>query len=447
MNQRLTIFIVPIFMLFVFNAKAQESFTLQQAMDYAVENSITQKNAKLDYRITDRRSFEVIAEGFPQINAEVNYQNNFRLPVSLVPMEFLGGPEGEYMELKFGLPHNMNASVTATQLIFDFRYFVGVQANRALKKSAKSQLKQSEIEVRKNVEEAYYTALAAQETVDIMSGNLETITKTLEETQQLFESGFAEQLDVDRLKLSRSNLETQVQNMEKQAQLAKVVLKFQMGFPIDNEIILEEKLEDLFNHINQVETAYDYQNRIEYQLLQTQFQLRDYDISQTRAGYFPSIYAFGSYSFDAQRDEFNFFDSDEPWFRSGFAGIQVRVPIFDGFLRRSQVQQRQLDLMKINNQIQNFEEMVGMEVKNTRTELENAIRNFNLQQENLQLAERIYQTTVTKYQQGLGSSLEVSNAESDLTQTQANYIQSIFDAVIARSRLNHAMGLYENRNN
>ncbi|TVR80866.1 MAG: TolC family protein [Chitinophagaceae bacterium] len=432
----------------LYTSKANEnSFSLEEAQNFAIENSIQQKNAALDFKITQKQSLEVISEGFPQINAEASYQNFLKLPVSLIPLEFIGGPEGEFQEIQFGLPHNVNANITVSQLIFDFRYFVGIRANKALMESAKTQLYQNEIDLKKAIEESYYAALASLETVEILENNLEIINKTLHETEQLLKSGFAEQLDVDRLKLSQSNVNTQFKNAERQAKLALAVLKYQMGYPVQDEIILTENLSDLIENSLLTDMEYDYQNRIEFRLLNLQRDLRTFDISQTRAGYFPSLYAFGTYNYDAQRNEFNFFDSNETWFESGFVGLQLRIPIFDGLTRRFMVQQRQLDLMKINNQIQNFDELVRLEVQNARTELENAFENYQTQLKNLELAERIYNVTVRKYQEGVGSSLEVSNAESDWSQTQANYIQSMYQVIISRTQLKHSMGLYNTNNN
>ena len=417
------------------------NFSLGEAIQYALEHNINTKNSRLDKEINRKRALEIITEGLPKFYLDVEYKHNLELPTSIVPGEFIG-LSGEDFEVEFGTPHNVNTDFIVTQLIVDGRYFIGLKANKTLVAIGDEQIKLSEIDVKNNVSKAYYAVLVAQEGVMIVSQNLETLKKLLFETSELYKNGFLEELDVDRLKLQLSNMESTEKKVRLQLELSKSVLKYNMGLDHTIDINLTGKLETFLAESFNLDDEFNYQNRSEFRLLNLQWNMRGYDAQRIRAGYLPSLNAFAGYGFNAQRQEFDIFDFNEKWFNVAYWGLQLHVPIFDSYKNGSIYRQKKLEQAKIKNQITDFEQSSNLQVNQQRTEYKTAKDEFDNQKLNLELAQKIYDKVQIKYNEGVGSSIELAQAEADLTETQSNYINAMYELLSKRSELMKALGNY-----
>lgn len=417
------------------------SLSLDAAQSYALQNNIDVVNAGVDKKITKMQTVEIITEGLPNISSQLQYTDNFQLPVSIIPAGSFGNPED--MEVQFGTQHNANFDISISQLVVDGRYFIGLKANKAFLAVSQQQYELTEVEVRQTVANSYYAALTAERSLKLLEKNLKTVEQLLFETQQLYENGFAEELDVDRLSLSLNNLKSSYETAKLQYQLSLNVLKYQIGLDMETPISLTEDLEELLLANSDTTTSgFDHTQRIEYQLLKLQHEVRGYDAQQVRAGYFPSLYGFFNYGFNAQRTKFNFFDPDEPWFRTGQVGFQLVIPIFDSYKKGAQVQQRKLERLKIENQIENFKSQADLDVMTSRNDLSQAIAEYENQKKSLALAQKIFNKVSIMKKEGLASSLELADAESSLTETQGNYIRSIYDLLVNKIKLEKALGKY-----
>lgn len=415
--------------------------SLDEAQSYALENNVDLENSTIDKKITKMRNLEIVTEGLPQISGQVKYTDNFELPVSIIPAGTFGNPED--LAVEFGTQHNASIDLSVTQLIADGRYFIGLKASKAFVSLSQLQYEMTEIEVRQNIATAYYAALTAQKGRVLLEKNKKTIEQLLFETEKLYENGFVEELDVDRLTLSLNNLNSQYKQALLQEQLSMNVLKYQMGMPLQTPIKLTEELESLLlMNLDTTEVDYDHTQRVEYQLLTTQHSIRKFDVQQTRAAYFPSLVGFFGYNYNAQREEFNFFDSNLPWFRSGQVGLQLNIPIFDSYRAGSQVQQKKLDMFKIANNIENFETQAKLEMMTAKNDYDNAISEYENQKESLALAQKIFNKVTIMKKEGLASSLELAEAESSLNETQANYVSSMYNLLVAKTKLDKALGKY-----
>jgi len=468
------------------------SFTVAEAQDYAIKNSTDALNARLDVEQARYQMKEIIAIGYPQINGSVEYQyfvekpvfllnagvfdgfgDNTALytgvaetvvnsmnavidslnfpgvePVNIPPEDLIPPPnppvdppsdEDQYIKQPAGTTHNITASVSVSQLIFSGTYFVGLQAASTFNELARKTAIQSEIDIRNNIAKAYYAALVSGESLQVLQDNYSTIERILFETSQLYENGFAEVLDVDRLKLSKNNLEAQITNAERQAELAMVVLKFQMGLDLNADITLSNTLDELVAEEALTAENLKVGKRIELDVLETQDRLNQLDIKQLRAGYLPSLNAFGTYQYSYQSDNFDL-GNNLWWFPMTVVGLRLNVPIFDGFQRRATIQQRQIDALKLKNGQKQLKRAIELEVTQAQTTYINAVNQLNNQKENVDLAKRIYDTVLIKYKEGLGSSLEVTQAENELAQTQSMYIQNLYNVLIAKNDLQKAVG-------
>ncbi len=415
------------------------TFTLEQAQSYALEHNISILNSALDQRITKMRTVEILSTGLPQISAALNYQNNFRLPVSIIPAGAIGNPTD--LEVTFGTKHTSTLSFEVTQLIVDGRYFIGLKANKAFMAVSADQQDLTEIEVRQQISNAFYGALVAEEGRRILETNMVTIERLFLETTNLYNAGLTDQLSVDRLDLSLNNLKSKYKEAMFNAELSLNLLKYQMGMSMEQPLKLSGNLNDmLLANVDTTFGDFNPESRIEYGLLTKQLNLRKYDMQQVRANYFPSLVGFFGYGFNAQRQSFNFFDSELPWFQSGYVGIQLRIPIFDSYRNGAVYQQKKLDYQKIQNNIINFKEQAQLQYKNALTEFKNALQEYEIQRRNLELAQKIFNRVSTMKREGLASSLELADAESSLTQTQGNYTGAIYNLLVRRVAVEKALG-------
>ena len=423
------------------SADSSYSFTLKQAIEFALEHQKDVLNAQLDADIRDAQVKEVIGIGLPQVNGSFDVKDYIELPTSLIPGEFVGEPAGTYIPLKFGTRYSATAGITASQLLFDPTYLVGVQATKTIRELARKNVNRSRIETAVAVMKSYYNYLVLSEQSGMVETNLARVKKLLDDTQALYDNGFVEKLDVDRGRVNYNNAQAEKEKFDRLLVLSKNTLKFQMGMPVAANLTLADSLsaDEMLQTVVPAEKA-DPTRRIEYSILQTQQSLQEYNIKRYRVGFYPSLVAYGNLSTTAQRDKFNILDSDKGWYPTGLIGATLSVPIFDGRQKHNKISQEKLSLRKINNEMDDFQNAVALEEQSARASLQDALHDFQIQKENLALSNDVYTTSKLKYDQGVGSNIEVLNAETSLKESQANYFNALYTAIIAKINLDHALG-------
>ncbi|MBC8046017.1 MAG: TolC family protein [Fimbriimonadaceae bacterium] len=433
--------VLILFSFFAVNIHAQsQAYSLQQAQDYAAQNHNSTKAAALDVLGAQATVGEVLSTGLPQLSGSVDYTNFLKLPTSLIPAEFFGGEPGEFAEVQFGTKQNITAGLSFSQLLFNGSWLVGVNAAKTYVGLLESQQKLTEVDVRKNVELAYYTALVSSESENIWQKNIDNLSKTLNDVTALNKQGFVEEIDVDRLKISLSNLQTNLENVKRQTELAKTFLKFQIGIDVNQEIELTDSLDILQSDFIFIDNDQNYLSRPEFDILETTRILNDYNVRINKAGYYPSLVLTGSYQQNAQRNEFDFFNADQPWFETALVGVSLQVPIFDGLNKKHKIENAQIGLQKAELMQQTTTQAIQLEIAKAKTDYQNALNDLENQQSNITLAEKIYNVSLIKYQQGVGSSLELTSAESSLFQTQGAYIGALYNLLNAKANLKRALG-------
>lgn len=418
----------------------QQSFTLQQAQDYGVANNTAVQSAALDIRSAQETVGERLSVGLPQLNGSVDYQNFIKLPTSLIPAEFFGGEPGTYQPVQFGTKQNLTAGLSFSQLIFNGSWLVGVNAAKTYTGLVESQKKVTENDVRKNVEQAYYTVLVSEASEEVWADNINNLSKTLRDVTEMNKQGFTEEIDVNRLQISLSNLQTNLENVKRQTELAKTYLKFTMGYDMNAPIELTDSLNSVQNDFAVIENDEHYLSRPEFDVLETTRALNEFNIKANKAGYLPSLTLIGSYQQNAQRNEFDFFDADLPWFETALIGVSLNVPIFDGLQKKHTIENARIGLEKAELTIKTATQGIQMEVAKAKTDYLNALNDLETQNQNIALAQKIYDVTLIKYQQGVGSSLELTTAESSLYQSQGAYIGAMLNVLTSKSNLKTALG-------
>lgn len=431
--------------------------SLEEAENYALEHNYALKNAKLDIDQANAQVGEIKSMGLPQINGSLGFTHNLEIATQVLPDFITPSVYGVLFEegviapkdinvntlpAQFGVPYTFNAFVGVNQLLFDGTFFLGLKAAEEFVNVSKILASQSEIEVKEGVRKAYYMALISNRNIQQLKESLENIQKLQEETQAMYEAGFAEKLDVDRLVLSAANLEVNINNLSQQTKLAKQVLLNSIGADVNKTLILTSELPEFTpeNFAADYGLGTNTDNRIELQLLNQQQELNELDLKRWKVGYVPSLYGNFNYGQQAFASEGNFSDLGGEWFPVSSYGISLNVPVFDGLMKKSKMDQVRVDIAKTENTIAQVTNGINLEVAQARTEYESAFKNIELQKKSLSLAESIYTTTQIKFKEGVGSSFEMITAESDLTQARTNYLNALYQLSISKVSLDKALG-------
>jgi outer membrane protein len=431
---------------FVSLAFAQESiqtFSMKAAIQYALTHSPSLQNTYLDYQIARQKIAEVRSAGLPQINSTTTFRYFVEIPTSLVPGEFFGAPRGTFIPIRFGVPYNLEIGVTGTQLLFDGTYFVGLSAARAVKELTYRAYQRSRIETITAVSKAYLTVLITQERLRLLKENLDQLQTTLRQTKGLYEAGFAEKLDYQRLEVAYNNLQTEYNKAAELTALAYLTLKLQMGYPLDQPIALTDTLPELPLLLPDSLSLqnFDPAQRLEYQILLAQRRALELNLRRYQVAYLPSLVFISSLATQAQRNEFNFFDTKKRWFPIAFIGFQLQVPLFDGLRKASQVSQARLELLKNQNDLYQLRQALTLEAQNARIQLLNALQNLAIQKRNLELAQTVLETTQKKVEAGLASTVESVQAQNAYQQAQLGYTTALLEAHSAYIDWQKALGL------
>ncbi|MCB0548879.1 MAG: TolC family protein [Phaeodactylibacter sp.] len=460
-----------VLLLLAWPALAQQQarqMSLEDAIQYALTESIKIKNAQISIADADQQIIERRSAGIPQLSGSVQYTHYLKVPrqplpegfgifnvfgqalaVDLFPLlsentqaaltEALQGSNGGNEEgIAFFLKNNFTAGLNLDAMVFDASWFVALQASREFRNYTQIEFATQKREVENAVTEAYLPVLLIQENIELLDKNISNLEKLFFETKELYRAGFSEQLDIDRLELSLSNLQVERENLVRQKQLAMENLKFHMGYPLEEPLAIADDLNQMLTDAgaDALTANIDLNRRPEYKLLDQAVTMNELNIKLNRAGYLPSMRAFGTYQQQYQGDDLK----NGFWAPSAFVGLSLNVPIFDGLDKKARVQRARLDLERARNQKEDLKRAITLEVKNARTNYLNAGQRLQSQKKNQELAERIYETTQVKYREGVGSSLEVTQAEQSLYSSQSNYMQALYDLLLAKARLDIALG-------
>lgn len=417
------------------------SFSLEEAKNYAIKNGYASKTAQLEVEKSNKKVNETIGTGLPQINGTANYQRYLEVPLSLIPAEAVGGNPGEFIEVFFGTKQQMGASLRADQLIFDGSYFVGLQAAKVYLELSKNDLAKSDIEVASMVTEAYGNVLVAEKNVEILKGNVENLEKSAFETEELYKNGFVEEQDKDQIALTLASVRNSYENAIQITDVAKNQLKFILGIDIASSLELTDDLKAVTS--NSTSEAYltkdfNVESHIDYKIVATQEKASELLLKQQQSTALPRLSAFYSLQSNAFSNEFDFLDNKR--FYSGqLAGLNLNVPIFSGFSRSNRIQQAKIDYEKVNIAKKQVEQQLSIQADNAKSQYTFALNQYKTTEENLALAQRIYNKTKIKYDEGISTSLDLTQANNQLLETQGSFINASFQLINAKSNLDKAL--------
>ena len=424
-------------------ASNAQSFSLKQAVDYAITHQVQVKNSQIDLQNASAKISEIKAMGLPQVNGSLALTNNIVLQRAFIPAKIFNpaAADGELIAAKFGVDNSGFASVGLSQLVFDGTYLLGLKASSVYKDLAVKSVTQSKQQVAENVTKAYYGILVNEKRQGLLALNVARLDTLLKETRELNKQGFVEKIDVQRLDVQANNLRTELENIERLQALSYSLLKFQMGFPMEEPIRLSESLEkvELATFNTNAAGDFNYANRIEYSILQTQENLAELDLKSIKAGYLPRLVLNANYGYNAGANAFSDLITKQ-WFDNAAVTVALQIPIFDGFSKKYKAVQSANNLQKVRQSYSLLKSSIDLQRSQASITMKNALESMKEQKANLDLANEISRVTRVKYQQGVGSNLEVLNAESSIKESQANYFTALYNALVAKVELEKANG-------
>jgi outer membrane protein TolC len=424
-------------------AASAQNYSLKQAVDYAIAHQVQVKNSQIDLQNANAKVNEIRAMGLPQVNGSLSLTNNLILQRVFIPARIFNpaAAEGELIAAKFGVDNAGFANVGLSQLVFDGTYLLGLKASSVYKDLAVKSITQSKQQVAENVTKAYYGILVNEKRQSLLALNVARLDTLLKETRELNKQGFVEKIDVQRLDVQANNLRTELDNVNRLQELSYSLLKFQMGFPMEEPIKLSETLEKVELATFNLNAAgdFNYSNRIEYSILQTQENLAELDLKSIKAGYLPRLLLNANYGYNAGANGFGDLVS-KPWFDNAAVTVALQIPIFDGYSKKYRAIQSANNLQKVRQSYSLLKSSIDLQRSQASITMKNALESMKEQKANLELANEISRVTRVKYQNGVGSNLEVLNAETSIKESQANYFTALYNALIAKVEVEKANG-------
>ena len=442
---KLKTFLITCLLFLTISGFAQENtFTLKQAQEYALKHSYLSLNATMDIEAAKKKVWETTAIGLPQVSAEAKFQNFIEIPTSLVPANSFNpnAPADEFAELKFGTDYNTTASISASQLIFDGSYIVGLQAAKAFQEISISTKKKTDLEIQNAVALAYHNVLAAQENQKILDSNYQSTNDLLIETKAIYEAGLTEEQNVDQLQLNLSNIESLAAQAKRQIEVAKMVLKVQMGLEISQPITLSENLEEMVV-VEEVNTflleQFKYEAHIDYELAQTNEKLMMLSFRNEKYSFAPSIAAFFNHQQQNMNNTFDAFSGGN-WYASTLWGVSLKLPILTSGMRLAKMGQAKIEMEKAMNNSKLVSQNLILQFNAEQSKLDVAYNSYNIQKKNLDLSISIHNKTIKKYAEGLATSLELTQSQTQMLNTEGRYIESILVLLNAKAALIKSLG-------
>lgn len=435
-------------------AQIKNEFSVKQCVEFGLKNSAIVKNALLDVKIQHQTNREITSAALPQLSGSAGFTKYNDIPVQSLPnfispatysvLEKEGVKDGNgntivmpnggdfgTIAAQFGVPWTASGGFDLSQLLFDGQVFIGLRARDAAMTFANKNAEITKEQIKANIYKVYYQLVVGNSQLSSLDANIERFQKLLFDTKEIYKNGFAEKLDVDKVQVALNNLNTEKEKIVNQLQVGNAGLKFLMNMPQKDTLILTDSLTEEELKSNILESSYNYNDRKEIQLLTTVSKLNKFNIQRYQLSKLPTIAAFASYSKNAQRQEFNFFQKGE-WFTTSLVGVKLSLPIFSGFAKNAKIESARLELQKTQNTLASAKEQIDYEVGNSKSKMKSALLTVDNQKQNVTLAEKVYETTKKKYEQGLGSNTEIYTAQSELKVAQTNYYSALYDAITAK---------------
>lgn len=431
-----------------FSQETTQSFSLQEAIDYALENNRTAKNASRDIDAAKKQKWETTTMGLPQISGSIDYNNWLKQQVSLLPAEITGGNPGEFTPLVFGTKQTLNATVTLEQLIFDGSYLVGLQSAKVYLEISKNAKEKTDLEVRKAVINAYGNVLLAEESVKILERNIDVLKKNLNETTKIFENGLGDEESVEQLQITLSGIESTLNNTSRLKKLAYQMLNITLGTDLYTKTTLTDNLESLTAKnivLELLETDDNLDNNIDFKIAKNDKTSKELLLKLERSKALPTLRGFVNGGYSGNNNNFDFLKKNQSWFGSSLLGISMNIPIFSSGGRSAATQRAKINLEKAKEDLTETEQKLKLQIASAKSDYQFAIEDYDNKKQNLNLAERIETKNQTKFFEGIATSFELRQAQTQLYSSQQEFLQAMLDVINKKAELETVLNTINNQ--
>ncbi|MFN4762289.1 TolC family protein [Gillisia sp. Q332] len=444
---KISTFIIAMF--FTLGSFAQEleanksySFSLQQAVEFGLKNNYSSQISTKEIEKSLKQKWEIIAMGLPQISGNIDYQNQLKQPVTLLPAELAGGEPGTFVPVRFGTQQNLSGTATWNQLIFDPSYIVGIQSVKTLLAISRNAKTKTDQEVKLAIINAYGNVLLSQESVNILKKNIETLDKNYRDTQKIFENGLAEEEDVEQLEITLLGLKNNLSRSERMQGISFEMLNLTLGLPVDTEVTLTENLDGLameYFDLSLLAREIPVEENIDFRIAENQAESARIFVRLEQAKALPTLTSFVNYGFQGFSEEFTFFKDSQEYFTQSILGVSLNIPIFSSGLRGAKTQQKKIEYEQAVLLLEETKNMVQLEINSAKSDYEFSLENYQTQKRNLELSERIENKNQIKFFEGLASSFELSEAQRQLYSAQQELLQSMLNVITNKVALENLL--------
>lgn len=436
---------VKIFAISLFSVQAfgQQAFTVDQALDYALENNVNIKKAKIDQELAKQKVKETVGIGLPQLSAQGKYNYFLNIPVQLLPGEIVGKP-GTFVPVKFGQKQNASGGLTLTQLLFSGSYLVGLESSKAYRETMDLAKEKTDISIKEGILMSYAAILVTEENIKTLVDTKKVVDKTLSDTRATYKVGLIEEQTVEQLEYNHKSLVSSLENLRRSKEKLEVTLKYLMGYPLDKNISLLTSFEEMLEKNKTLvakEGTVDFSNHIDIRLKDNVVKLNELKLKLQKSKALPTLAAAVNSSYNGYSNEFTFFNRSQQWFNTSVVALQLDIPIFSGFQRHWQTEQAKLDLEKAKLEKDDTQKNLQSDYFAKAIDYENSYESYRTAQELINLSSNIYRKQNIKYKEGMGTSFELQNIETQLFQAQAKYYQAAMELIQSKIKLDKAKGV------
>ncbi len=446
------------------SAQKKYEISVKQAVNIAFENVVELKNLRADSLLQWSKNKEIEGMAYPQISGTSSLSHYLSLPLIQFPdasessiysvLNSNGVKDGSgntiqkkdafaVRNFSFAQPWNAQFGLAVNQLLFQPDVFVGLKARTTAMNFAKENIKVSEDKVKEQVYKAYFQIIIAEKQLQFLNKTIERLKKLDHDMNVMYANGFAEKLDINKVAVTYNNTQSTRTQVENSIVLGYAVLKQNLGLSQNDNLVLTDSLSQEFVKENILsDGSFTYEDRPEIRLLTEAANLQKLDKQRCKLSYLPTIAMFYQFSQNGQGNKSfsQYTGKNWFWYNSNLIGLNMSIPIFDGFQKKNKIKQVDLNLAKVENNINNVKNLIDLEQVVSQSSLKNALVNIDVQQRNLALAEKVYTTTKKKYEQGLGSSFELLQTDTEWQRSQSNYFEALYQAVVSKVSYLKALG-------
>ena len=399
-------------------SQTRHELSLESAIQYALQNNKQLQNASLAMLEAHESYKATIAQGLPQAEAKMDYQDFFNAKAFIGPMVFTFNPTS-------------NLSFSVGQLVFNGSYIVGIQMAKLYKEITEVSYKKTDAEIKAQVTNAYTIVLISQQTMSILDKNVNNMDDVLSKTEALVKVGILDETSRDQIALQKQMLQNSVKTAERQLEMALNLLRLYLGMSADTELTLTDNLLNLMAKADiksSQESAFALQHNADYQLMSLQKDLAYKGVLMEKVKFLPTATGFYSHTEKLKKPQLDFSPKN-------VIGINISIPLFTSGNRYFNHNKAKYKLLSVDNQLALVGEQLLIQERQLRYNLNSAMEQFEAQKENVELARRVYDKIYLKYQQGIVSSIDLTTANSTMLQAENSYNMSILQLLEAKTAL------------